>query len=92
MFHTLCSFNVVIDNQQMFLRVSDVLLTQLLDRLKVEDAIEHARKFSNLDITKHKHLKAYEDFVGGVGISNYHFCVGHNSKLLKVRSLTGPET
>ncbi len=29
--------------------------------------------------------------VGGVGISNYHFYVGQNSKLLKVRSLTGPE-
>ncbi len=44
--------NVVIDNLHMFLRVSDVLLTQLIDRLKAEDAIEKARKFSNLDITK----------------------------------------
>ncbi len=42
--------NVVINNLHMFLRVSDVLKTQLIDRLKAEDAIEKARKFSNLDI------------------------------------------
>ncbi len=83
--------NVVIDNLHMFLRVSDVLITQLIDRLKAEDAIEKAKKFSNLDVSKHKHLKAYEDFVGSLGIPSYHFYVGQTSKTLKVRSLIGTE-
>ena len=83
--------NVVIDNLHMFLRVSDVLLSQLIDQLKAEDRIEQAKKFSNWDITQHRHLKAYENFVGSLGIPNYHFYVGRNSRILKVRSLTGPE-
>lgn len=82
---------MVIDNLHMFLRVSDVLLNQLHDRLKAEDAIGKAQKFSNWDITKHKHLKAYEDFVASLDIPNYHFYLGKNSKVLKVRSLTGAE-
>ena len=91
LFPTIPLSHVVIDNLHMFLRVSDVLLNQLLDRLKAEDAIDKARKFSNWDISKHKYLKAYEDFVASLYISNYQFYLGKNSHVLKVRSLTGPE-
>ena len=91
LFPTIPLSHVVIDNLHMFLRVSDVLLNQLLDRLKAEDAIDKARKFSNWDISRHKHLQAYEDFVTSLGIPNYQFYIGKNSRVLKVRSLTGPE-
>ena len=33
----------------------------------------------------------YEDFISSLGIPNYHFYLGQNSRLLKVRTLTGPE-
>ena len=91
LFPTIPLSHVVIDNLHMFLRVSDVLLNQLLDRLKAEDAIDKARKFTSWDITRHKHLKAYEDFMKSLSIPNYQFYLGKNSRVLKVRSLTGPE-
>ena len=81
--------HVVIDNLHLFLRVSDVLISRLLDELKRQDAIEKARKFtSGFDITKHKHLERYQQFVSSLGIPSYNFYIGQNSKVLKVRSLT----
>ena len=91
LFPSILLSHVVIDNLQMFLRVADVLLNQLQDYLKAEDAIKKAQKFSHWDITKHKHLKSYEDLISTLGIPNYRFYLGKNSKVLKVRSLTGPE-
>lgn len=84
--------NVVIDNLHLFLRISDVLLTRLIESLQFADAIAKAKKFSGcFDVENYKHLKAYEDFVASLGIPSYHFYVGKSSKLLKVRSLTGTE-
>ena len=84
--------NVVIDNLHLFLRVSDVLLRLLIDEFKRQDSIAAAKKFNGeFDIAKYKHCKGFEDFVRSLGISDYRFYIGKSSKLLKVRSLTGPE-
>lgn len=45
----------------------------------------------DFDVSKFKHLQSYEKFVTELGIPGYHFYTGRNSKVLKVRSLTGPE-
>lgn len=83
---------VVIDNLHLSLRVSDVLINRLLDELKRQDAIEEVKKFTNgFEISRHKHLERYEQFVSSLGIPSYKFYVGKNSKVLKVRTLTGPE-
>lgn len=75
----------------MFLRVSDVLVNQLIIELRRQDAIEKVRTFSTFDRAKYCHLANFEDFVSGLGIPGYKFYVGQSSKQLKVRSLTGPE-
>ena len=92
LFPTIPLTNVVIDNLHLFLRVSDVLLRLLIDELKRQDSIAAAKKFNGeFDVTKYKHCKGFEDFVGSIGISDYRFYIGKSSRLLKVRSLTGPE-
>ena len=41
----------------------------ILDEFKRQDAIEKARKFtSGFDISKHKHLERYQQFVSCLGI------------------------
>ena len=64
----------------------------LIDELKRQDAIAAAKKFTgSFDIVKYKHCKGLEDFISSLGISDFHFYVGQTSRLLKVRTLTGPE-
>ena len=92
LFPTIPLTNVVIDNLHLFLRVSDVLLRLLIDELKRQDSIAAAKKFNGeFDVTKYKHCKGFEDFVRSIGISDYRFYIGKSSRLLKIRSLTGPE-
>ena len=83
--------NIVIDNLHLFLRVADMLIDLLVMELKRQDAIDKAHSFSGFDIRKHHHLKRYESFVTGLGISGFQFYVGRTSNKLKCRSLTGPE-
>ena len=72
--------------------MSDVLLRLLIDELKRQDSIAAAKKFNGeFDIAKYKHCKGFEDFVTSIGISDYRFYIGKSSRILKVRSLTGPE-
>ena len=61
--------HVVIDNLHLFLRVNDVLIDQLIMELLRLDAIDKARRVAGLDRTKHKHVAAFEEFVGSLGIS-----------------------
>ena len=64
---------------------------RLIDEMKRQDAIDKAKKFNDFDVSKFKHLQLYEKFITELGILGYHFYTGRNSKILKVRSLTGPE-
>ena len=71
--------HVVIDNLLFFLRVSDVLIDRLIIEMKRHDAIDRNKKLT------------FEEFVTSLNIPNFRFFVGQNSKMLKHRSLTGPE-
>ena len=91
-FPTIPLTNVVIDNLHLFLRVSDVLIRLLIDEFKRQDAISSARKFNeSFDASKYKHCKGLEDFICTLGIPNIGFYVGWTSRILKVRTLSGPE-
>ena len=83
--------HVVIDNLHLFLRVSDVLIDRLIIEMKRHDAIDKIKKLTSFDPVKHHHLHAFEEFVTSLNIPNFRFFVGQNSKMLKHRSLTGPE-
>ena len=83
--------NVVIDNLHLFLRVSDVLFNRLVIELKHHDSLEKVKKLSSFDPMKYHHLDAFQKFVTSLGIPSFRFYVSQNSKLLKCRSLTGPE-
>ena len=63
--------HVVIDNRHLYLRVNDVLIDQLIMELLRLDAIDKARRVAGLDRTKHKHVAAFEEFVGSLGISGF---------------------
>lgn len=92
LFPTIPLTNAVIDNLHMFLRVFDVLIRLLVDELKRQDAITAAKKFTGaFNISKYKHCKGLEDFVGQLGILDYKFYIGQTSRQLKIRTLTGPE-
>ena len=88
-FPTIPLANVVIDNLHLFLRVFDVLIRLLIDELKRQDAISSARE--SFDVSKYKYCKGLEDFISTLGIPNFRFYVGRTSRILKVRTLTGPE-
>ena len=83
--------NVVIDNLHLFLRVTDVLINQLILELKRQDSIERMKTFSSYDPSKYRHIHGYEQFVSSLKIPDFHFYIGQTSKALKCRSLTGPE-
>ena len=71
MFPTIPLDHVVIDNLHLFLRVSDVLIDQLIMDLLRLDAIDMARRVAGLDRTKHKHVAAFEEFVQSLWISGF---------------------
>ena len=83
--------NVVIDNLHLFLRVSDVLIRLLITELRRQHAIDKVNKFSTFDVQKYEHLQRFENFVRSLGIPNFQFYIGQNSKMLKTRTLTGTE-
>ena len=80
---------VIVDNLHMFLRVADVLVDLFMMELREKDCIDKATKLKKLDCLRY--LKKYEDAVKGIGISGFSFWLGRESKVLKYRSLTGPE-
>ena len=83
--------HVVIDNIHLFLCVSDILIDRLIIEMKRHDAIDKIKKLTSFNPVKHRHLHVFEEFVASLNIINFRFFVGQNSKMLKHRSLTGPE-
>ena len=64
----------------------------LIDELKRQYAIASAKRFTGaFNISKYRHCKGLEDFVCQLGIPDFRFYIGQNSRLLKIRTLTGPE-
>ena len=85
LFPTIPLTNVVIDNLHLFLRVFDVLIRLLIDELKRQDAIAAAKKFTGaFNISKYKHCKGLEYFVGQLGIPDYRFMLDRPQDSLKL--------
>ena len=59
--------------------------------LRRQHAIDKVNKFSTFDVQKYEHLQRFENFVCSLGIPNFQFYIGQNSKMLKTRTLTGTE-
>ncbi len=83
--------HVIVDNLHLFLRISDVLIDLVITDLKREEAIDKVKKFSSFSVERFRHLQKYEEFVASLGIPSFRFYIGQNSKVLKCRTLTGPE-
>ena len=83
--------NVVIDNLHLFLRVAGVLIDLLIVELRRHDSIDKLKRFTCFDPLKYQHIDSFQKFVSCLGIPGYSFYIGKDSKVLKVRSLTGPE-
>ena len=83
--------NVVIDNLHLFLRVADVLIDLLIVELRRHDCIDQLKKFACFDPLKYQHIDFFQKLVSRLGIPGYSFYNGKDSKVMKVRSLTGPE-
>lgn len=88
LFPTIPLHHVVIDNLHLFLRVSDILIDQLIMELLRLDAVDKAKKVAGLDPTKHQHVAAFEEFVWSLGISGFSLFLGDDSKV-KWRTFTG---
>ena len=84
-------FPTILLTKVLFLQVSDVLIDCFIVQLQVLDAIDKSRKLSSFDPHKFKHLDSFQRFLTSLGIPNFQFWVGQNSKVLKWRTLTSPE-
>ena len=51
--------NVVIDNLHLFLRMSDVLISQLIIELKRQDSIVSATTFRSADLQRYWHFNGF---------------------------------
>ena len=72
--------------------MSDVLLDLMLTELKRQDSIDKVKRYTNFDDANKHNIQCYENFIKSLGIPGFEFYVGRNSKVLKCRPLTGPET
>ena len=91
MFEFIAMDHVVIDSLHLFLRITDILIENLILSLKTADAAEKRTHFHGaIDIKKHKHLEKYISFLKGLNIQ---FClsVNRDTNKLQYRDLTGPE-
>ena len=84
--------HVIIDTLHLFLRVADILIDKLIQKLKTEDDIEKEKKYTSgkFDVSRHKHMAAYLTFVESHKIP-LSWTVNHDTKKLTYRTLTGPE-
>ena len=55
---------VIIDTLHLFLRITDILLENLIRQLKKEDAISKTVFNSGFDLNKHKHIKHFTEQCG----------------------------
>eukprot|EP00112_Aurelia_sp_Birch-Aquarium-sp1_P026799 Seg9737.2 transcript_id=Seg9737.2/GoldUCD/mRNA.D3Y31 product="hypothetical protein" protein_id=Seg9737.2/GoldUCD/D3Y31 len=82
--------HVVIDTLHLFLRICDVLIENLILRMKTEDAIQKSIFSSGFDVTKYKQMKHYVDLLNSLGIP-FSFATNKDSRKMEYRSLNGPE-
>ena len=73
--------HVVMDNLHLFLRVSDVLIDQLIQELLRLDSLSKSKKTAGLDKSKHRHIAVFEDFVQNIGIPGFSLFVGDDSNV-----------
>ena len=82
--------HVIIDTLHLFLRISDVLLENLIWALKTADAIDKRVAFTTFDIAKHSHMDRFLKYLSSLNIP-FTFDVSKDTKKLVYRTLTGPE-
>lgn len=80
---------VIIDNLHLFLRVADNLINLLILDLRRLDGIE---KCNELDRSKATNIREYKAFLVFSCKTPFHFYVCKDSRSLKWRDLTGPES
>ena len=84
--------NVVIDVLHLFLRISDVLIQELIIELKRSDAINDLQIFNkDFDREKNVHMAKYENFLRKELNISFNWSINRDSKKLEYRDLTGPE-
>jgi hypothetical protein len=83
---------VIIDTLHLYLQICDNLIQLLIRKLKVCDAIDKKKTFTdNFARNKYKYMAGYESYLQNLGIL-FHFYVSKESKLLlDYRDLIGPE-
>ena len=81
---------VVIDTLHLFLRISDVLIDELIQELRAGDCIVKQHTFSKFDLSKYQYMAKYQQFLTSLGIV-FSFGIDINTRKLEYRSLTGPE-
>ena len=81
---------VVIDALHLFLRISDVLIDELIQELRAGDCIVKQHTFSKFDLSKYQYMAKYQQFLTSLGIV-FSFGIDINTRKLEYRSLTGPE-
>ena len=83
--------HVVIDTLHLYLRICDNLIQLLIRQLKVADAIDKKKTYSdNFAKEKYPHMARYEKYLQDMGI-NFNFYIAKDTKMLDYRDLTGPE-
>ena len=79
---------VVPDTLHLFLRISDQLLSQLIQILRHKDNVSKSTK--NVDIKKCKNIAVFESFVKDLNIP-WCFLTNKDTGKLQFRDFTGPE-
>ena len=81
---------VIPDRLNLFLRISDQLINQLIKDLKTQDNITKLTVLPGNKKHSYKHIQGFENYLKEIGIS-WNLYVDKDSKMLKGRSFTGPE-
>ena len=74
--------HVIIDTLHLFLRISDVLLENLILALKTADAIDKRVGFATFDIAKHRHMDHFLKYLSSPNIP-FTFDISKNAKYLQ---------
>ena len=82
--------HVIIDTLHLFLRISHVLLENLILALTTPDAIDKRVAFTTFDIAKHRHMDRFLKYLSSLNIP-FTFDISKDAKKLLHRTLTGPE-
>ena len=82
--------HVIIDTLHLFLRISDILIENLIMELRRADAIEKLVSNSSVNFKGCAHMQKYMQFLNSLNIP-FTWSVNQHTSKLQYRDLTGPE-